>query len=103
MTRLSCFYIPMFALAARLRSEPELLEEAVAIVDGNGNNAHVVAATRRARKKGIPSGTERHFQALGVRRQASGEPDDTDAGRLTPDAHLAKAAIRAMESIGLPG
>ena len=56
MTRLACFYVPMFPLAARLRSEPELLLEAVAIVEGNGNNAHVVAATRRARKKGIRPG-----------------------------------------------
>jgi protein ImuB len=56
MTRLACFYIPMFALAARLRSEPDLLHEAVGIVEGNGNNAHIVAATRRARQKGIHPG-----------------------------------------------
>lgn len=56
MTRLACLLVPMFPLAARLRSEPELLEEALAIVEGNGNNAHVVAATRRARKKGIHAG-----------------------------------------------
>jgi len=56
MTRLACFFVPMFALAARLRSEPDLLQEAVAIVEGNGNNAHVVAATRRARNKGIRPG-----------------------------------------------
>ena len=56
MTRLACFYVPMFVLAARLRSEPDLLNEAVAIVEGNGNNAHIVAATRRARKKGIHPG-----------------------------------------------
>ncbi len=56
MTRIACFLVPMFPLAARLRSEPELLQEAVVIVDGNGNNAHVVAATRRARKKGIGAG-----------------------------------------------
>ncbi|HET7705234.1 MAG TPA: hypothetical protein VFM36_04050, partial [Thermoanaerobaculia bacterium] len=56
MTRLACFYVPMFPLAARLRSEPELLNEALAIVEGNGNNAHVVAATRRARTKGIGPG-----------------------------------------------
>jgi protein ImuB len=54
--RVACFLIPMFPLAARLRSEPELLHEAVAIVEGNGNNAHIVAATRRARKKGIRPG-----------------------------------------------
>jgi protein ImuB len=56
MPRIACFFVPMFPLAARLRSEPDLLQEAVAIVDGNGNNAHVVAATRRARKKGIRAG-----------------------------------------------
>ena len=56
MTRIACFFVPMFPLAARLRSEPELIQEAVAIVEGNGNNAHVTAATRRARKKGIRPG-----------------------------------------------
>ena len=56
MTRLACFYVPMFVLAARLRSEPDLLNEAVGIVEGNGSNAHIVAATRRARKKGIQPG-----------------------------------------------
>jgi protein ImuB len=56
MSRIACFYVPMFPLAARLRSEPELLSEALAIVEGNGNNAHVVASTRRARVKGIRPG-----------------------------------------------
>jgi protein ImuB len=56
MTRIACLYVPMFALAARLRSEPELLEEALAIVDGNGTSAHVIAATRRARTKGVRPG-----------------------------------------------
>lgn len=56
MTRIACFSVPMFPLAARLRSEPELLQEALAIVEGNANNAHVVAATRRARTKGIRAG-----------------------------------------------
>jgi protein ImuB len=46
----------MFPLAARLRSEPSLREEAIAVVEGNGGNAHVIAATRRARKKGITPG-----------------------------------------------
>jgi len=55
-TRIACLYVTMFPLAARLRSEPELLSEAVAIVEGNGSAAHVVAATRRARTKGIRPG-----------------------------------------------
>ena len=56
MTRIACLYVPMFPLAARLRSEPELLNEALAIVEGNGSGAHLIAATRRARTKGISSG-----------------------------------------------
>jgi protein ImuB len=56
MTRIACFYVPMFPLAARLRSEPDLLQEALAIIDGNAQNAHVIAATRRARTKGIRPG-----------------------------------------------
>ncbi len=54
--RIACFLLPLFPLAARLRSEPDLLHEAVAIVTGNGNAAHVVAATRRARQAGIRVG-----------------------------------------------
>jgi protein ImuB len=56
MPRIACFFVPMFPLAARLRSEPDLLEEALAIVEGNGTHVHVVAATRRARSKGIRPG-----------------------------------------------
>jgi protein ImuB len=54
--RILCLIVPLFPLAARLRSEPSLLNEAIAIVEGNGSNAHVVAATRRARTKGIRAG-----------------------------------------------
>ena len=56
MTRIACLIVPMFPLAARLRSEPELLTEALAIVEGNGSGAHLIAATRRARTKGIRPG-----------------------------------------------
>src|SRR6185295_10662014 len=53
---IACFFVPLFPLAARLRSEPELKEEAVAILEGNGNAARVVAATRKARRTGIEPG-----------------------------------------------
>lgn len=56
MSRIACLIVPLFPLAARLRSEPELVQEAVAIVEGNGNAARVVAATRRARKGGVRAG-----------------------------------------------
>ena len=56
MSRLACLLVPLFPLAARLRSEPELKGEAVAIFEGNGNAARVVAASRPARRAGIEPG-----------------------------------------------
>jgi protein ImuB len=53
---IACIFVPLFPLAARLRSEPELKEGAVAICEGNGSTARVVAATRKARKAGIEPG-----------------------------------------------
>src|SRR5262249_26229143 len=41
---------------ARLRSEPELKDEDLAIFEGNGNAARVVAASRKARKAGVETG-----------------------------------------------
>ena len=54
--RVICLLIPLFPLAARLRSEPELTTESTTIVTGNGSAARVVAATRPARVAGICSG-----------------------------------------------
>jgi protein ImuB len=56
MSRLACLCVPLFPLAARLRSEPDLKGETVVVCEGNGNAARVVAATRPARKAGIEIG-----------------------------------------------
>src|SRR5438552_2434214 len=53
---LACLFVPLFPLAARLRSEPELKGDAVAVFEGNGNAACVVAATRPARRAGLQPG-----------------------------------------------
>ncbi|HUP45372.1 MAG TPA: DNA polymerase Y family protein [Thermoanaerobaculia bacterium] len=137
MQRIACFYVPMFPLAARLRSEPDLLREAVAIVDGSGNNAHVVAATRRARTKGIRAGMslaqarsivpkliargrdsecERTAEEALLEVAETFSPRVEDAGEgvvfvdiagmerhwASSEYHLARAAIRAADGIGLP-
>jgi len=54
--RIACVVVPLFPLAARLRSEPGLAGAAVAVFEGNGNAARVVAATRSARRAGIQPG-----------------------------------------------
>ncbi len=53
---LACLYVPLFPLAARLRSEPELKDGAVVVCEGNGSAARVVAATKKARRAGIEAG-----------------------------------------------
>src|SRR5258706_12497102 len=63
--RLACISVPLFPLAARLRSEPSLREEAVALFEGNGNAARLVAATRLARRAGlVPGMTPSEARAL---------------------------------------
>jgi protein ImuB len=144
MTRIACLHVPMFPLAARLRSEPDLIQEAVAIVEGNGNNAHVTAATRRARKKGIHPGLSlpqarsilpkliargrdaacEHTaqeallevaETFSPRVEDDGEGvayvdvsgterlfGESDVGGGGSEERLARAAIHAIENIGLP-
>lgn len=87
MTRIACFYVPMFPLAARLRSEPELAAEAVAIVEGNGSNAHVVAATRRARSKGIRVGLSL-AQARSILPKLIARGRDSECERTAQEALL---------------
>lgn len=54
--RIACLAVPLFPLAARLRSEPDLTREALVVVEGNGQVAEVAAATRSARDAGIVPG-----------------------------------------------
>ena len=54
--RIACAAVPLFPLAARLRCEPELLEEGLAVLEGNGHMARVAAATRLAREAGVRIG-----------------------------------------------
>jgi protein ImuB len=137
MTRLACFHVPLFILAARLRSEPELIDDGVVIVEGNGTASYVVVATRRARRKGIVAGMslaqarslmpklvargrdaecERTAQEALLEAAETFSPRVEDAGEgivyldisgmerhFDREEELAKAAIRAIDAIGLPG
>ena len=137
MTRIACFYVPLFPLAARLRAEPDLLEEALAIVEGSGSHVHVIAATRRARKKAIRAGMSltqarsilpkliargRDAACERTAQEALLEVAETFSPRVEDDGdgvafvdvsgterifggselELGKAAIAAIEAIGLP-
>ncbi len=56
VSRIACLWVPLFPLAARLRAEPELAGEAVAVCRGNGSTARVAAASRPARRAGVRAG-----------------------------------------------
>lgn len=56
MSRVACLQVPLFPLAARLRSEPELEDEALAVFEGQASRARVVAAVRTVRKSGVKPG-----------------------------------------------
>jgi protein ImuB len=90
VTRIACLIVPLFPLAARLRSEPSLLEEALIVVEGNGNNAHVVAATRRARAKGIRPGHS-VAQARSILPKVIARGRDAECERTAQEALFAVA------------
>jgi protein ImuB len=87
LPRLACVAVSLFPLAARLRSEPELAREAVVIVEGNGSAAHVLAASRLARRAGVrPGHTLPQARALVPKLVA--RPRDAECERAAQEALL---------------
>jgi len=85
--RLACLSVPLFPLAARLRSEPDLKGEAVVVCEGNGNAARVVAATRPARKAGIEIGMTLP-QSRAILPRLVARPRDRESERSAQEALL---------------
>ncbi len=55
--RIACLIVPCFPLAARLRVEPELTGQAVAVCEGDGTAARVAAVSRTAWRFGLRPGS----------------------------------------------
>ncbi|MEM9556324.1 MAG: DNA polymerase Y family protein [Acidobacteriota bacterium] len=85
--RVACVVIPLFPLQARLRTEPELFDEAVAVLAGSGTRARVVAATRRARRAGVRPGFTL-AQARARLPKLIARPRDADCERAAQEALL---------------
>lgn len=99
--RIACIHLPLFPLAARLRSEPELVREAVVVTEGNGNAARVVAGTRLAREAGVkPGHTLPQARALCPKLVA--RPRDGECERAAQEALLevAEAFSPRVEDAG---
>jgi protein ImuB len=100
-SRVACIVVPLFPLAARLRSEPELTGEAVAVFDGNGNAARVVAATRPARRAGIQAGlTLPQARALLPDLLARGRDRESERAAQEALAEVAETFSPRVESAG---
>lgn len=87
LPRLACLWVPLFPLAARLRSEPELRHEALVVMAGQGHAARVVAATRRARRAAIRPGMTLP-QARTRLPQVIARPRDAECERAAQEALL---------------
>jgi len=100
-TRLACLTVPLFPLAARLRSEPELIREALAILEGNGQAARVIAATRAARAAGVRPGQSLP-QARALCPKLAVRPRDAISERAAEEAliEVADAFSPRVESAG---
>lgn len=100
-TRLACLTVPLFPLAARLRSEPELIREALAILEGNGQAARIVAATRAARAAGVRPGLSLP-QARALCPKLAVRPRDAISERAAEEAliEVADAFSPRVESVG---
>ena len=85
--RIACLVLPLFPLAARLRSEPELIREALVVVAGNGNAARVVNATRAARAAGVRPGLTLP-QARALCPKLVARPRDNECERAAQEALL---------------
>ncbi|HEY2289507.1 MAG TPA: DNA polymerase Y family protein, partial [Thermoanaerobaculia bacterium] len=84
-----------------LRSEPELTREALAVMEGNGNAARVVAATRLARSAGLRPGLTLP-QARALCPKLVARPRDADCERAAQEALLevAEAFSPRVEDAG---
>jgi protein ImuB len=100
-SRVACIVVPLFPLAARLRSEPELAGEPVAVFEGNGNAARVVAATRPARRAGIQAGqTLPQARALMPDLLARGRDRESERAAGEALAEVAETFSPRVESAG---
>jgi len=101
--RVACLLVPLFPLAARLRSEPDLAGEALAILAGNGQAARVVAASKPARRAGVRPGlTLREARALLPRLIARGADPECERSAQEALLEAAETVSPRLEDAG-PG
>lgn len=99
--RIVCAWVPDFPLAARLRGEPELADEIVVVVEGQGAGAWVVARTERARRAGVELGmTLTQARVLAAGLVARGRDPASERGAREALGDAAESLTPRVEDAG---
>jgi protein ImuB len=95
MPRIACLLVPDFPVAAVCRADPDLAALPLALTDGDGPHAPIVAASKSARARGVKPGRQSATQAravatdLVVRRRDPAAEDSATRALLDVAASLA--------------
>jgi len=90
--RIACLLVPDLPVAAVCRAVPDLAGRALALTEGTGPHARVVAASATARARGVKPGRHTAAQARAIATDLVIRPRDTGAER---SAALALADVAA--------
>jgi protein ImuB len=94
--RIACLYVPELALQAILRRDPERRNDPVALCEGPGERARVIACTRSARQAGVFAG----LTASQARAVANGRLGPDKLRVLAAQAADTAATIAALADLG---
>src|SRR5690349_10380032 len=90
MTRIACILVPDLPVAAACRADPDLVGHPLALCDGTGSHAPVVAASATARERGVRPGRQSVAQARAIGVDLVVRPRD--------DA-VERSAVRALVDV----
>ncbi|TMA37351.1 MAG: DNA polymerase Y family protein [Deltaproteobacteria bacterium] len=95
MSRIACLLVPDLPVAAACRADPALAGRPLVLVEGSGPHAHVVAASRAARARGVQAGRHTVAQARALAGELVVHPRDAAAERSAAHALAEVAASLA--------
>ena len=81
MSRIACLLVPDLAIAAACRADPDLAGLPLALSDGVGTHAPVVAASAKARERGVTPGRHTVAQARAIAADLVVRPRDAAVER----------------------
>src|SRR5438093_946660 len=93
MSRIACLLVPDLPVAAACRADPELAGRPLALSEGSGPHARVVAASRAAGARGVRAGRHTIAQARAIAADLVVRPRDKAAERSAVRALAAGAAL----------